>query len=397
MTGPTVLAITKSTGGVALYNRLLLQELLAEGYSSHTVCLSDEGPEYAQSLRDKGLSAEPLAMARYSIDPSGDLRVLRQITRITRDRQPDVIICHGSKAGFLGRIIGRRTGTPVIYCQASMPFLRRVQGWKAPIYWSLDYVVSKIGGHIVTLTERALDTTVKFHLSRTDRISVIRTGVDIARFSPAPDRAEAVAAIGLDPSRLVVGWMGRMEPQKAPLDYVAALRIVAPQHPNVQFVVAGGGRMQAEVAAAIKDAGLSANVSFLGWQDDPVKTLRAFDVFTLSSHWEGLPLTLLEAMATGCCPVSTDVDGCVDAVVDGQTGRLVPAGDPAAFADALDQVLTDDALRAAFADASRQRAVTLFDKRTMVREWKNLIDRLSRRSSAYDTTAPVKNAREGRT
>ncbi len=398
MTGIKVLAITKSTGGVALYNRMLLAELKAEGYVSHTICLSDEAPEYANKLRDLGLSAEPMAMARYSIDPVGDFKVLQQITDVTRQTLPDVIICHGSKAGFIGRIVGRRTGCPVIYCQASMPFLRRVQGWKAPIYWSLDYLVSKIGGHIVTLTEQARETTIKFRLNPKDRVSAIRTGIDVERFAPPPDRDAAVSAIGLDPSRLVVGWMGRMEPQKAPLDYVKALQTVVAKHPDVQFVFAGEGRLKDEVAQAIAAAGLSEQVKILPWQDDPAKTLKAFDVFALSSLWEGLPLTLLEAMASGCCPVSTDVDGCTDAVVDGETGRVVSAGDPDVFAAALDQILTDKALRETFAKGSRDRAVALFDKRMMVRNWMSLIDKLIRQQPASNGSgSATQQVSDGRT
>lgn len=378
MTGTNILAITKSTGGVSLYNRLLLTELKGENFQSHTICLSDEAEDYAAKLHERGLSAEPMDMARYSIDPAGDLRVLNQITAIARERNPDVIICHGSKSGFVGRIVGRRIGRPVIYRQASMPFLRRVQGAKAPLYWLLDFLVSKIGGHIVTLTEDAMHVTRKFRLNPPDRISVIRTGVDVARFAPAEDRDAAVAALGLDPAKLVVGWMGRFEPQKAPLDYVEALKIVAPKHPNVQFVFAGRGRMQGEVEAAVAAAGLSDQVQVLEWQDDPAKTMKGFDVYTLSSLWEGLPITLLEAMASGCCPVSTDVDGCTDAIVDGQTGRLVHAGDPAVFAAALDEVLSDESKRKAYAAASRKRAVELFDKRIMVRNWMNLIAKLTK-------------------
>ena len=180
MAGMKILAITKSTGGVSLYNRLLLKELKPLGYESHTICLSENAENYAQGLQDLGLSAEPMDMARYSIDPAGDFRVLQQITQIAKDMQPDVIVCHGSKSGFVGRIVGRRIGRPVIYRQASMPFLRRVQGKKAPFYWLLDFLVSKIGGHIVTLTEDAMHTTAKFKLNPKDRISVIRTGVDLS-------------------------------------------------------------------------------------------------------------------------------------------------------------------------------------------------------------------------
>ncbi len=381
MNGTKILALTKSTGGIALYNRLLLSELRLLGADSHTICLSENAEEYASNLSKCGLSAQPMAMARYRIDPIGDLRVLMRIRSIVRSMAPDLIICHGSKPGFIGRILGRMTGCPVIYRQASLPFLRRVQGNKAPFYWVLDYLAGTLGGHLVTLTEYAKRETLAYKLARPDRITVIRTGVDVDRFCPPNDRDTAVRGLGLDASRPVVGWMGRLEPQKAPIDYVAALKIVAPKHPQAQFVIAGDGRLLDSVAQAVSDAGLSDRVTMLTWQQDPVPTLQAFDIYALSSLWEGLPLTLLEAMACGCCCVSTDVDGCAEAIDHGTTGALFASGDPQLMANALDAVLSDPDLRKRYASQGRQRAETLFNKKTMVANWIDLIGSLTSHSS----------------
>ncbi|MCA0997950.1 glycosyltransferase [Alloyangia pacifica] len=387
--------MTKSTGGIALYNKLLLTELRRIGVRSHTLCLSENAEAYAADLAKRGLGAEPVEMARYSIDPRGDARVLHRVVSASREHAADVIVCHGSKSGFIGRAAGRLTGRPVVYRQASMPFQRRVQGAKAPLYWALDFAARGFGGHIVTLTEYARQQTLAAKLMSADRISVIRTGVDVARFKPATDRAAARAALGLDPDRPVVGWMGRMEPQKAPLDYVESLRDVVARHPHVQFVMAGEGRMESEVAQALSAAGLSERVKMLGWQSDPVRALQAFDVYVLSSHWEGLPITLLEAMASGCCCISTDVDGCSDALEDGSSGRLVSAGDTGALGQALEGVLQDPDLRERYAEAGRHRAVTLFDKETMVAKWVELLSSLTAGTATLAVAEQGKPASEG--
>ncbi|MCA0939993.1 glycosyltransferase [Salipiger pacificus] len=373
----SLLAVTKSTGGIALYNKLLLTELRRIGVRAHTLCLSENNEAYAADLARRGLSAEPVEMARYSIDMGGDARVLRRVIASARAQEADVIVCHGSKSGFIGRAAGRITGIPVVYRQASMPFQRRVQGAKAPFYWALDFVARGFGGHVVTLTEHARQETLKARLMPPERVSVIRTGVDVDRFRPPMDRGAARRALGLDPDRAVVGWMGRIEPQKAPLDYIESLRDLALRYPQVQFVMAGEGRLQQEVDQALAAAGLSDRVKMLGWQSDPVAALQAFDIYVLSSHWEGLPITLLEAMASGCCCISTDVDGCSDALEDGVSGRLVEAGDTRGLADALDSVLRDPDLRARYAAAGRHRAATLFDKETMVAKWVELLSTLT--------------------
>jgi len=118
---------------------------------------------------------------------------------------------------------------------------------------------------------------------------------------------------------------------------------------------------------------LLANVRLLPWQNDPGRAYQAMDIFAMSSLWEGLPLTLLEAMASGCAPVSTTVDGCSEAIETGVSGLLVPPGSPAAMAAALDDLLSSPDRRRAFAAAARQRVLELFDRRRMVREWEALL------------------------
>ena len=373
MVRPRVLALTKSTGGIAFYNRMLLSELHARGVASHTVCLSENAADYAAELASHGLGSEVVEMARYRIDPLGDLAALRRVVAAARRERAQVIVCHGSKPSVLGRAAARMLGLPAVYRQASMPFLRRVQGRRAPLYWAIELAARPLGGTMVALTEQARQETIAKGLAAAGRVRVIRTGVDVERFRPRGDRDARARALGLDPSRPIVGWIGRMEPQKAPLDFLAAVRQVAPSRPVVQFVMAGDGRLGPEVERRVAEWGLGGRVHLLPWQADPAPVLRAFDVYVLSSRWEGLPLTLLEAMASGCAPVSTDVDGCMDAIEPGVSGATVPAAAPERLADALGAMLDDPARRRAVGEEARRRAVALFDKRRMVSEWEALL------------------------
>ncbi|NRB20323.1 MAG: glycosyltransferase [Rhodobacteraceae bacterium] len=372
MTKIRILALTKSTGGISFYNKMLLAALDPEKFESHTICLSDNAEAYAANLQAAGQSAEVFAMARYRISPASDLRVLRHVLAVARDRRINLLLGHGSKAGFIARAAGRIAGIPAIYRQASMPFLRRFQGAKAPIYWALEHGAGRLGGKTVAITEHARRETLAKRVATADTIQVIRTGIDTDQFRPQGIRDTVAAELGLDPARPIVGWLGRLEPQKAPLDYVAALRKVAPRHPGVQFVIAGEGSLRAEVERQLNDPPLG-NVRLLPWQDDPGRAYQAMDIFAMSSLWEGLPLTLLEAMASGCAPVSTTVDGCAEAIETGVSGLLVPPASPAAMAAALDDLLSSPDRRRAFASAARQRVQQLFDRRRMVGEWEALL------------------------
>ena len=378
----SILALTKSTGGLSFYNHRLLEGLAARGFSSTTICLSDEGDAYAGRLRASGLDAEVMPMERYAIDPGGDLRLLRHVVRRVRALRPDVILMHGSKPGFLGRLAGRITGTPAVYRQASAPFLWRIQGARAPLYWGLERTARLFGGEMVALSEGARQATLRWGVMPRDRITLIRTGIDTAAFAPRGRRDATLRELGLDPDRPVVGWLGRMEPQKAPLDFVAAVSGIAARHPDAQFVMGGTGRLEGAAREAVARAGLTDRLHLLGWQSDMARILEAFDVFVLSSLWEGLPIALLEAMAAGCVPVSTTVDGCVDVVRDGVDGRLVAPGDPAALGAAISDVLSDPAGLDAMAAAARDRVCREFDRERMLAEWSRLLTRLAARRPA---------------
>jgi len=382
-----VLSLTKSTGGLAQFNRALLSELAHEGVESWTLCLSENGEDYAATLRARGLGAEALSMNRYAIDPAGDLRLFRRVLAIVRERRPDVILSHGAKPGFLARAAGRMAGAPAVYRMASLPFIRRVQGGKAPLYWALEVGARAFGGHVVALTEGARETALKWRVAAPARISVIHTGVDVARFRDQGRRDATLAGFGLDPARPVVGWLGRFEPQKAPGDFAAALAIVARAHPAMQALVAGEGALRDDFAARIAAAGLGDRVTILPWQSDTPRLLEALDVFALSSLWEGLPITLLEAMACGAAPVATAVDGSAEAIVDGESGLLVPPGDPQAMAAAIGRLLDDPALRARLSVGARARVEAHFEKRRWLAQWRLLLERLAARQPVGDLLA----------
>ena len=279
MTRPiSVLSVTKSTGGTSFYNRTLMAGLERLGgggrFTTHSLCLSENAESYAAGLAAQGLSAEAFPMSRYAIDPGGDVRVLRRVVALVRERRADVIYCHGSKSGFVGRLAGAVTGVPAAYRQVSFPFQRRVEGSKAPVYAVLERLARTFGGHMVALTDNAREVTLEAGMIGRDRVSVIRTGIDLDRFRPEGRRDEIVAGMGLDPARPVVGWIGRLEPQKAPLDYAEALGRVAPRHPEAQFVMAGEGRLDADLTARLEALGLSDRVRRLPWQSDPSPHLR---------------------------------------------------------------------------------------------------------------------------
>jgi sugar transferase (PEP-CTERM/EpsH1 system associated) len=202
-----------------------------------------------------------------------------------------------------------------------------------------------------------------------DKIEVLMNGVDVERFSPAAV-ARRAALPQIPGDAVVVGAVGRLDPVKGHdvlIDAVA--RLTAAGEGSVHLVIVGEGPERTRLAAQLRGAALAARVHLVGERGDVPALLRACDVFCLPSLAEGISNTVLEAMATGLPVVATAVGGNRELVVDGETGRLIPASDPAALAAALQPLVSDAGLRRRWGAAARCRACEQFSLEAMVRRY----------------------------
>jgi len=141
--------------------------------------------------------------------------------------------------------------------------------------------------------------------------------------------------LGIPQDAVVIGTVTRLSPQKAPLVFVKAAQLIAAQYPKAHFVIVGDGPLREEVESMIQELGLSEQIHLTGLRSDVPDLLAAFDIFTLSSLWEGLPRVLPQAMAAGLPIVASAIDGSMEIINDHVNGRLFPPGDHAAMAQAI--------------------------------------------------------------
>lgn len=370
-----ILGVTKSTGGVAAYNRTLSEELHDRGFEVRGVCLSEGRESYAHALSARGIPAVTMGMSRYSIAPLSDAWLAMRLVRHLRRHPVDLVIAHTAKAGFLCRLAGRLAGVPVLYVMHSTPFLRRVQGRRAFLYRQLERVGSRLGGHIVVINNSMREELSRHRTAPRSAVTVIHTGIDPARLQSSADRSETCRALGLDPQRPVIGWAGRLNPQKAPVDFVRAAARLARTRPDVQFFMAGEGPLASEVRAEAERLQLGDQLVTAAWQDDVAAMYAAFDVYCATSRWEGLPLTLLEAMAVERAAVATAVDGVREVIRHGVDGLLAEVGDSRAMAEHLRRLLVYERRRDELARAAKARVMECFTVERMMERWLDLIER----------------------
>jgi glycosyltransferase involved in cell wall biosynthesis len=182
---------------------------------------------------------------------------------------------------------------------------------------------------------------------------VVRYGVDVAAVRRAVATRTAMRAeLGVPTDAVLVGTVANLRRNKAYPDLLAAARRVCDASDHVRFVAVGQGPLEAEIRAMHARLGLGDRFALLGYRDDATRVMAACDVFCLASHYEGLPIALMEALALGLPVVATDVGGIREIVTDGEQGVLVPRAAPAQLADALLRMTADGAARRQYAKAA---------------------------------------------
>jgi len=323
-----------------------------------------------------GTDVRMLPWLVHPIAPVRDAIAVGRLASMLRD--VDLVHTHSSKAGILGRAAARLAGVPGI--------VHTVHGWSfndfqpaatRRLYVEVERAAARVTDRIVCVAACDRDRGLLRGIGHASQYRVIRSGIDPSLYrAPAGARERLRETLGAAPDDVVVGSIANFKPQKGPLDFVEAARLARKQHPRMRFVVAGDGDLRPAAERAIADAGLGGYVHLLGWRDDVAELLAAMDIFLLTSLFEGLPRVVLQAMAASVPVVATDTGGVAEVVVDGETGRLVPPGNPGAAAAAIVDLARDAETRGRLAAAARSRLGSEFDRRRMVRDLEDLYDEI---------------------
>lgn len=326
----------------------------------------------ARAITDARVQIVP--WLRHQIDPLRDLEALVRLRSHMAANDIDVVHTHSSKAGILGRLAAHLAGVPFV--------VHTVHGWsfndtqsrtRRRAYVEMERLAAGFTNRIVVVSSRNREKGLSMGIGRPDRYEVVHSGIDVDAFrQPETDRRAVRRSLGYGPDQVVVGTVACLKPQKAPLDFVRAAAEAYSRDERLRFFIAGDGPLRPAVEAEITRLGLGGIVQLLGWRRDVVDLYHAMDVFLLTSIFEGLPRSVLQAMAAGVPVVATDVDGTPEVVRNRQTGLLIPPARPEAAARALLEVVRDAELRDTCIDQAGVLLTRDFEIRQMVRR----LDRL---------------------
>ena len=338
--------------------------------AGHDVLLiSPDGP-YGEKLRGLGLRWQPVPMDRRSLNPLREAVLLLHLLRLLRQEKPALVHGFTIKCAVYGSLAARLAGVPArVNAVAGMGYVFISHSLKARLLRPLVRSLLKLalGGRNARLILQNPDDVALFQRAGLVDASQVRlipgSGVDCSRFLPDPDREPCPRLRVLLPARLL--W------DKGLAEYVQAARLLRAEGRQIDFLLAGDpdpGNPAAVPEPEVRGWVDEGMVEWLGHVNDMPALLRSVDIVALPSYREGLPKGLIEAAASGCALVTTDVPGCREVVTHEVDGLLVPVRDGHALAGAIGRLQDDPQLRVQLTDAGRRKALEQFDERIVIRD-----------------------------
>jgi glycosyltransferase involved in cell wall biosynthesis len=367
-----VLHVTQTTGGVETSLLLLFRHLDRTRFTLHLAC--PPALSLAAEARALGIKVFEIPMVR-SAHPFRDAVALLRLAALMRREQYDIVHGHSAKGGYLARLAARLAGrAKTIYHPRAFSYLSQ-RGLVRRFFLELERLAVPLTNLVIAASESERQRAVQEVRVPESRVTVIPNSVDFA------EAAGFESPNGREPP--VVLTVGRLSYQKNPEMFVRVAALVAKRRPDVRFQMAGGGfasPLEERVRSLIRDVGMEGRIEIRPWttKQDALRTLARCGVFVLTSRFEGMPNTLLEALMLAKPAVVTDVGGSRDVVVDGVGGYTVPLDDDAVMAARIIELLDDKALAAKVAEAGWRRALAQFDIRKNVRTLEAIYQALGR-------------------
>lgn len=355
--------VTLSEWGGAQHIVYLLAKYLRQDYEI-TVACAPGGP-LGDRLRAEGIRVIEIQGLCRNPHPIRDLRALWKLYQLMKRERFDLVHTHSTKAGLLGRLAAAWARVPIILFTA--------HGWAfsegRPWLWrwllaQVERLPALFSTKIICVSEYDRQLALRFTVAPKEKLAVIPNGLEPEPFSSPADKRALRDRLGAGNAVGIVTMVGRLAPPKDFETLIMAwegLRAL-----GWQLWLVGDGPLRARLEELVHAKGLHQQIQFLGERHDVPAILKASDIFVLSSRWEGMPLTVIEAMLAGLPVIATRVGGVPELVEEGITGLLVPPWDTRALGNALEQLINSAEMRQRMGELGRQRALQQFTVDRMI-------------------------------
>ncbi len=335
----------------------LMRAIRARGHDVVGGCA--EGP-LLDTVRAEGFRVIAIPFER-RLSPLAHIRAFRALVAILRAEAPDLVHAHMPISGFLARIAARAAGVPLVAYTCHGFLFNQEGSWpRRGLAWMMEVIAARVTDIYMTVSTGEARDARRLMICR--HAVPIGNGRDPAVFHPDPMLRRRIRDdLGTPEDRVVFVAVSRLVRAKGYPELAAAMHAV----PDAELWVVGE-RLESDrgddMVALLESAGLGPRLKRLGYRNDVYAVLAASDVFVLPSYFEGLPMSVIEAMLTGLPVVASNIAGPREQVINNETGLLVPVRQAEPLGAALRRLADDPGLRARMGEAGRARALEHFNE-----------------------------------
>jgi len=339
---------------------------------------AETGPEgeLISEVRKRGISLTIMPEIVRAPDPVKDLLAVVKMTAFFKKEKPHIVHTHSSKTGILGRWAAKAANVPII--------IHTVHGWGHHVYKNrlyknlftfLERRTAKISDKLIVVSSTNSIDGLRDGIGESGQYTTIHSCINLDEFTNvSSDPAETRKKLGINPDSRLVGTVGRLSPQKNPLDFIRTAEKVKKELPDTQFIYVGDGPLRNETEKLVKETGLSEDVFLPGLRTDVPDLLCCMDVFILTSLWEGLPRVIPQAMACRLPVVANAVDGVCEIIDDKRNGFLILPGDISLMSERVISLLKNEQLKQKISQKGMETARKDFSLTDMVQKLEDLYE-----------------------
>ena len=369
--------VVECAGGVDRYLRMLTSRMDRERFEQILVCSDDFRREEYEDYVDKFVQVHEMQNA---LSPSKDGLAVKRVRALIRQWKPDVVYCHSSKGGGIGRLAALGLGVKVMYNPHGWAFSMKGSKVKSWIYLMIERTLAHATDQFVMISNYEKMLAVQRHVGKADRMKVIFNGVDTENIrKTAASSMISRRDVGIPENAYVIGMVGRISPQKAPDVFVRMAAEVMKKIPKAWFVIVGDGEQREEIVALAEQLGIADRLTITGWTENPIDYMKLFDQAVLLSRWEGFGLVLAEYMTLEKPIVATAVDAIPDLITDYENGLLVEPDSHEKAAAAICEIYENKELKYKLINNGKMRVNAFFDISRVANEHERLIVKISGR------------------
>jgi glycosyltransferase involved in cell wall biosynthesis len=360
-----VLQILEATiGGTRTHLNLLVNHLSQDKFDISVACSTLRDKNFQgdiSRMQSKGIKVYQISMVR-EINPVKDLLAFINIYRIIKTEKYDIVHTHSSKAGFLGRLAAKLSGVSMIlYTPHAFAFQAYSNRIIKLFFVAIEKIMSRFSTRLICVSESENKIAIQNRITDIEKITVIHNAVESNNHRVDNNKInELKRNLGINNKRIVIGTVGYFRHQKGYPFFLKTAHAVIKDYEDIIFLIIGSGKRKLEIEKMIRSLKIEKYIIILDSFDHDNIYYSLMDIFVLTSLWEGMPYTILEAMCMGKPVIATDVTGSRDVVVHEKTGLLVPSKNINAIADAIIMLINDPKKRKILGVNGRKRIMESF-------------------------------------